>query len=125
MPTPLEWNARRDWTFDIDLQDARISLLRDHITLITDLAKDWSSGATGDFHHFIPCDYQFQITLTDYILKLYVNDFNIVDSPNKSEANCERHVWQVWNPSTLLTCPLPQVCWRSEELGPMPKSKYR
>jgi hypothetical protein len=67
----------------------KMSLLRDHITLITDLAKDWSSGATGDFHHFIPCDYQFRITLTDYSIKLYVNDFNIVDSPNKSEANCK------------------------------------
>jgi len=42
MPTPLQWDARRDWTFDVDLVDARISLLRDHITLISDLAKDWS-----------------------------------------------------------------------------------
>ena len=89
MPTPLQWDARRDWTFDVDLVDAKISLLRDHITLISDLAKDWSSGATGDFHHFIPCDYQFRITLTDFSIKLYLNDFNIVDSPNKAEANCE------------------------------------
>jgi hypothetical protein len=88
MPAPLSWNARRDWTFDIDLINPQISLLRDHITLMSDLAKDWSSGSTGDFHHFVPCDYQFRVNLVDYSLKLYVNDFNIVDSPNSVEANC-------------------------------------
>jgi hypothetical protein len=28
MPTPLQWDARRDWTFDVDLVDAKISFLR-------------------------------------------------------------------------------------------------
>ncbi|WWC67272.1 uncharacterized protein I206_101180 [Kwoniella pini CBS 10737] len=44
MPTPLEWNAQRDWGMDITLDTASISLLRDHVTLISDLAKDWSSA---------------------------------------------------------------------------------
>lgn len=89
MPTPLQWDARRDWTFDIGMDGADVALLRDHVTLITDLAKDWSSGATGDYHHFVPCDYQFRVNMTSYSVKLYVNDFNIVDTPNNPDDNCK------------------------------------
>jgi hypothetical protein len=87
MPTPLLWNARRDWQFDITMSRPVITLLRDHVTLISDLAKDWSSGPQGDFFHFTPYDYQFTVTLSHYQIKLYVNDFNVVDYPNRDDEN--------------------------------------
>ena len=89
MPTPLQWDARRDWTFDISLDQVRALLLRDHTTLIGDLAKDWNSGPTGDFHHFVPMDYQFNFSLTNFEIKLYLNDFNIINQPLAFEDNGE------------------------------------
>lgn len=90
MPTPLQWDARRDWTFDINLDQVRALLLRDHTTLIGDLAKDWNSGPTGDFHHFVPMDYQFNFSLTNFEIKLYLNDFNIINQPLAFDDNGKR-----------------------------------
>jgi hypothetical protein len=87
MPTPLQWDARRDWQFNISMSRPVITLLRDHITLISDLAKDWNSGPQGDFLHFTPYDYQFQVTLMHYNVRLYVNDYNVVDHPNSTTEN--------------------------------------
>lgn len=91
MPTPLQWDARRDWTFDVNLDQARALLLRDHTTLIGDLAKDWNSGPTGDFHHFVPMDYQFNFSLTNFEIKLYLNDFNIINQPLAFDDNGKFH----------------------------------
>ncbi|WWC90151.1 uncharacterized protein L201_005084 [Kwoniella dendrophila CBS 6074] len=88
MPTPLEWDAQRDWGMDVTLDTPSISLLRDHVTLISDLAKDWSSGASvGDYHHFVPNHYNFRVSLINYDLHLYINDYNIVDAPWSRDAN--------------------------------------
>ncbi|KAJ9119483.1 hypothetical protein QFC24_005716 [Naganishia onofrii] len=87
MPTPLQWDARRDWTFDVNLDQVRTFLLRDHTTLIGDLAKDWNSGPTGDFDHFVPMDYQFNFSLTNFEIKLYLNDFNIINQPLTLDEN--------------------------------------
>ncbi|KIR39832.1 hypothetical protein I307_02554 [Cryptococcus deuterogattii 99/473] len=66
----------------------RASLLRDHITLISDLAKDWSSGTTGgDYHHFVPNHYNFRVSLINYAFHLYINDYNIVDAPGSRDSN--------------------------------------
>lgn len=87
MPTPLNWNAQRNWGIDLTLDTPDILLMREHITLLSDLAKDWSSGASGDFHHFVPMHYNFRVTLVNYMLHLYINDFNIVDAPRSMDAN--------------------------------------
>ncbi|WWD06286.1 hypothetical protein V865_004376 [Kwoniella europaea PYCC6329] len=88
MPTPLEWDAQRDWGMDVTLDTPSISLLRDHVTLISDLSRDWSSGATGgDFHHFVPNHYNFRVSLINYDLHLYINDYNIVDAPWSRDSN--------------------------------------
>ncbi|OCF34831.1 hypothetical protein I316_03376 [Kwoniella heveanensis BCC8398] len=88
MPTPLEWDAQRDWGMDVTLDTPSISLLRDHVTLISDLAKDWSSGATvGDYHHFVPNHYNFRISLIHYAFHLYINDYNIIDAPWSRDTN--------------------------------------
>ncbi|WWC57636.1 uncharacterized protein I303_100168 [Kwoniella dejecticola CBS 10117] len=94
MPTPLEWDAQRDWGMDVTLDTASISLLRDHVTLISDLAKDWSSGATvGDYHHFVPNHYNFRVSLINYDIHLYINDYNIVDAPWSRDANAFMDVY--------------------------------
>ncbi|OCF72268.1 hypothetical protein I204_06644 [Kwoniella mangroviensis CBS 8886] len=94
MPTPLEWDAQRDWGMDVTLDTASISLLRDHVTLISDLSKDWSSGATGgDYHHFVPNHYNFRVSLINYDLHLYINDYNIVDAPWSRDSNAFMDVY--------------------------------
>jgi hypothetical protein len=87
MPTPLRWNEERTWDFDLTMERPEIWLLRDHVTLIADLAKDWSSGSTGDFFHFVPNHYKFQVALKNYYLRLNLNDYNIVDRPTSKEDN--------------------------------------
>lgn len=87
MPTPLSWKARRDWGLDLTLDSPEVSLLRDHVQLISDLAKDWSTGAVGDFHHFVPNHYNFRVTLINYDFKLFLNDFNVIDDPHEPESN--------------------------------------
>jgi hypothetical protein len=89
MPTPLRWDAQRDWGLDINLEESVITLMRDQTTLISDLAKDWSSGQQGDFHHFVPVHYNFRLCLVDYAIHLFINDFNIVDRPRSREDNGE------------------------------------
>ncbi|SGY18835.1 BQ5605_C014g07488 [Microbotryum silenes-dioicae] len=80
MPSPLAWNAARTWDIDISLAKPEISLLRDHITLLTDVAKDWTCGPPGDYEHFVPFVYSLKFGLTDYVLRLYVNDHNIISN---------------------------------------------
>lgn len=87
MPTPLSWNARRDWGLDLTLDTPEVYLLRDHVQVISDLAKDWSSGQVGDFHHFVPNHYNFRIALLNYAFHLCLNDFNIIDFPLSREHN--------------------------------------
>jgi hypothetical protein len=93
MPTPLRWDAQRDWGFDLTLESPDITLLRDHVTLISDLAKDWSSGSQGDFHHFVPNHYNFRINMLNYAFHLYLNDYNIVDRPQSRDDNAIMDVY--------------------------------
>lgn len=87
MPTPLRWDAQRDWGFDVTLDTPVVTLLRDHVQLISDLARDWSSGAVGDFHHFVPNHYNFRVSLFHYAFHLFINDYNIVDRPRSRDDN--------------------------------------
>lgn len=89
MPVPLEWNAQRDWGFDITMEKPEVTLMRDHTTLISDLARDWSSGQQGDYEHFVPNHYNFRVTILNYAFHLFINDYNIIDKPNAREDNGE------------------------------------
>lgn len=64
-----------------------IYLLRDHVTLFTDVAKDWISGPAGDFNHFVPYLYDFNLDISDYTLRLYVNDHNVINNPSSLADN--------------------------------------
>ena len=87
MPTPLIWNAQRDWKLDVTLDEPEVWLLRDHVTLISDLSRDWSSGFGGDYQHFVPMHYDFTIRLVNYGFHLYLNDFNVIDRPGVRDEN--------------------------------------
>jgi len=87
LPTPLRWNEARQWDFHIVFDQPAIYLLRDHVTLLTDLGKDWSAGPPVDILHFIPMKYVITIVLKNYSLSFNVNDQNIVDSPNDPDVN--------------------------------------
>lgn len=89
MPTPLQWNAQRQWAFDITLNNPVLHLLRDHITLLTDLGKDWASGPPTDPRFFIPMIYVVRVALVDYQAFLFLNDHNIVNFPFAQESNGE------------------------------------
>ncbi|CAJ0830181.1 10799_t:CDS:10 [Entrophospora sp. SA101] len=87
LPSPLAWNEARIWSFDIHFLDAQIFLLRDYITLIQDLIKDWTSGPSPDQLHFIPMKYQLNPHFTNFRLYLYVNENNIIDDPADIDDN--------------------------------------
>jgi hypothetical protein len=88
MPSPLKWEDLHQWTFNVTLAQTEIYLLRDHITLLTDLIKDWVSGPPADYLHFVPYQYEINFNLVDYRLNLYLNDHNIIDNPMSVDENC-------------------------------------
>ncbi|KAG9100936.1 hypothetical protein FRC07_010370, partial [Ceratobasidium sp. 392] len=93
MPSPHVWNAERIWTVQTNLAKPNIKLLRDHINLLTDLVKDWTSNTPPDslehakklsveeYERFVPVIYNIQVVLENYRLDLYANDHNIIDWP--------------------------------------------
>ncbi|TBU47302.1 hypothetical protein BD309DRAFT_511415 [Dichomitus squalens] len=87
LPTPLKWNGLRQWTFAISLRQPCFYLLRDHINMITDLGKDWSSGPPTDPSLFTPMIYVIDLDMHNYAINLYVNDHNIIDKPLIKEDN--------------------------------------
>ncbi|KAI9307239.1 hypothetical protein BJ944DRAFT_238031 [Cunninghamella echinulata] len=87
MPSPLIWNDHRNWAFDGKLKNPEIFLLRDHVYLIQDLIKDWTSGPTSDLLHFIPMTYTFEIDMTEPKVYLCVNEHNVINYPNSIDDN--------------------------------------
>ncbi|KAG8685430.1 hypothetical protein FRC09_014744, partial [Ceratobasidium sp. 395] len=93
MPSPHVWNAERTWNVQINLAKPNIKLLRDHVNLLTDLIKDWTSSLPPDspeeikklkaeeYESFVPTIYSLQVVLENYRLDLYANDHNIIDWP--------------------------------------------
>ncbi|KAI5479573.1 hypothetical protein MNV49_003310, partial [Pseudohyphozyma bogoriensis] len=109
LPSPLVWDEERTWSIDVTVSKPEINLLRDHITLFSDIAKDWTSGPPGDYEHFVPFHYAFSLNLTDYTLRLFVNDHNIIISPSALEDN------------TFIICRGPRLAVTSV----IPSNKYR
>lgn len=87
MPTPLQWNGERQWTFAVSLRQPVIYILRDHINMFTDLGKDWVSGPPADYHRFVPMIYAFELDMYHFELNVYVNDQNVIDKPLVRDEN--------------------------------------
>lgn len=87
MHSPLQWNASRVWRFGVSLRQPTLFLLRDHINMITDLAKDWTMGPPSAYATWVPVTYAVDVDMWNYELNLYVNDHNIIDKPLLREEN--------------------------------------
>ncbi|KAF9433956.1 hypothetical protein BGZ76_008757 [Entomortierella beljakovae] len=87
LQNPLIWNAQRDWDFEFTLDTAKAFILRDHITLIQDLSKDWTAGPSVDMAHFVPFKYEFDIKLPNFQFYTYVNEHNIINEPTETDEN--------------------------------------
>lgn len=87
LPSPLRWDEARTWEFLVSLHKPVAYILRDHITLFTDLGKDWSAGPPTALPQFIPMLYVVRLNLKEYAISLPVNDQNIVDSLKDQDAN--------------------------------------
>ena len=88
----MRWSEVRTWEFLVSLQKPVAYLLRDHITLFTDLGKDWSAGPPTPLPQFIPMLYVVKLNLKEYAISLPVNDQNIVDSLKDQDANGMYHL---------------------------------
>ncbi|KAI9455337.1 hypothetical protein BJY52DRAFT_1280457, partial [Lactarius psammicola] len=87
LPSPLKWDASRQWAFHISLRQPVFYILRDHINMFTDLGKDWSSGPPSDYFTWVPMRYAVDLDLRNYVIHTYVNDHNIIDKPLLQEEN--------------------------------------
>ncbi|CCX30950.1 Similar to Protein CSF1; acc. no. Q12150 [Pyronema omphalodes CBS 100304] len=84
---PLKWNADTEWTFNFCSEGMSLFLLRDHVTLLTDLATDWTSGPAAEYWTFVPMVYGVNLRLHDTEILLNVNERNIIDNPSSLEDN--------------------------------------
>jgi hypothetical protein len=87
LPSPLKWDSERTWTFAVSLRQPVLSLIRDHINMLTDLGRDWTSGPPTDYVRFVPTLYLFQLEMHLFELNLYANDHNIIDKPLVKDEN--------------------------------------
>lgn len=109
MHNPLQWNGEREWTFNFLLNHAQLYLLRDHVTLLTDLTKDWTSGPATTLQYFIPMEYKVKVTLTDFDMFFCVNQNNVINQPNDLNENgtsISRRRQIAWHNGTLIPSPV-------------------
>ncbi|CAZ86039.1 unnamed protein product [Tuber melanosporum] len=85
---PLEWNAKHIWRFDILSRGLKLFILREHVTLLTDLIGDWSSGPPTEYLAFTPFVYEIGLRFEDtFEVCINVNDQNIINNPSDFEDN--------------------------------------
>jgi hypothetical protein len=87
LSTPLQWNALREWRFDIVGDDLELFLLRDHVFLMIDLVDDWATGPPPEYLIFTPFKYYINLELMNLKLYLNVNDANIINRPTNLDDN--------------------------------------
>jgi len=87
LPNPLQWNGPRHWTFNLTSRSPKLFLLREHVTLLTDLVGDWASGPPQDYFTFSPFKYDMNLRFTDFEIYLNVNDGNIINNPSDLDDN--------------------------------------
>ncbi|KAI5783158.1 hypothetical protein DFH27DRAFT_276125 [Peziza echinospora] len=87
LSNPLKWNGAHHWFFDISSQSLRLFLLREHVTLITDLVSDWASGPPQEYFTFSPFQYSINLNFNHFEIYLNVNDGNIINNPSNLDDN--------------------------------------
>ncbi|KOS17486.1 Protein CSF1 [Escovopsis weberi] len=87
LSNPLQWNALRNWSFNVSCDQMTMYLLRDHIFLIVDMVGDWATGPPSDYLVFVPFIYHLRLKLQDLKIFLNVNDENIIDKATALDEN--------------------------------------
>lgn len=85
---PLSWNGLAAWSFVNTSSNLEMFLLREHITLISDMFSDFGMGPTTPYELFRPFTYEFIWKVLDYKLYFNINDANIVNNPLDFNDNC-------------------------------------
>ncbi|GAV52787.1 hypothetical protein ZYGR_0AI00690 [Zygosaccharomyces rouxii] len=88
MGYPLGWSDQANWDINLSSTQLEIFILREHITLISDLLADFSSGEPTPYELFRPFIYKINWNLDGYSIYLNVNDHNIVNNPLDFNENC-------------------------------------
>jgi hypothetical protein len=88
-----DWRKPALWSFDISLEDSKIWLLYDHVNMLTDLARSWTSFSTDPSNsrgveYFAPILYTVKLQLVSgFQIWLNANQYNVVDVHNSPDDN--------------------------------------
>lgn len=85
---PLGWNSEATWQINISSLQLETFLLREHVTLVSDITSDFSSGDPTPYELFRPFIYKINWVMEGYSIYLNVNDHNIVNNPLDFNENC-------------------------------------
>ncbi|AMD22914.1 HHR145Cp [Eremothecium sinecaudum] len=85
---PELWNSNIEWIINCTSSNLEAFILRDHITLLTDLISDFSSSEPVPYDLFRPFLYQLNLEIDHYDIHLNVNDANIIDNALDLNENC-------------------------------------
>ena len=88
MHYPLGWNDKYKWKVDMSSAQAEIFLLREHMTLISDIATDFTSNSPSPYEQFRPSIFELTWLMNGYSIYLNVNDHNIINNPLDFNENC-------------------------------------
>ncbi|KAF2070128.1 hypothetical protein CYY_008551, partial [Polysphondylium violaceum] len=84
---PIVWNHLTEWNCSFNLQEPQMFLLSDVFTLFKDLGNDWSAGEPLDISMFVPKNFTFDLSFSDFRLYCNANEQNIINIPNNLEEN--------------------------------------
>ncbi|KAK9367831.1 hypothetical protein V1509DRAFT_647370 [Lipomyces kononenkoae] len=87
LTVPLRWNDLQTWTFNNDASNVQAYILREHVTIFTDMISDFSSGPQIPYAAFIPQKFIMDVSLSNFALYLNVNDSNIISNPTDFDDN--------------------------------------
>ncbi|KAK9372064.1 uncharacterized protein V1513DRAFT_467019 [Lipomyces chichibuensis] len=87
LTSPLQWNGLQTWIFDNDASSVEAFLLREHVTIFTDMISDFSSVPDTTYASFIPQKFLIKLSLSNFSLYLNVNDSNIISNPTDFDDN--------------------------------------
>lgn len=85
---PVGWNDVATWNFNFLSENAQLFILRDHVTLVSDLFTDFTSIQDVDYELFRPFHYNINWEIKNYKIFLTVNDANIINNPIDFGENC-------------------------------------
>lgn len=84
---PHKWNGEQVWTIKHESQNVSCFLLREHVTLLSDMLTDFASGPPPAYELFTPATYNLSWDFRNYKLYLNVNDKNIINNPSDLQDN--------------------------------------